>query len=163
MELTWLELAGKLALGLFPAMVVGLVLVDLARSRTSDRQTSAMTGLLLQYLGNVDPEPGESRADGARRKLLDEIVRELDRGGVPHAEREPFLEELRGAIHSEQRLSAADPARRELERRYLETRRWSLAERFREIVEDAPPHVIARLQSGISIAEDAASSSDPGE
>jgi hypothetical protein len=173
MESTWLELAGRSSLFLFATVVVTLLVAGamralscpapragrLPRTPTLDR----LDRFVCEYVGNVvleEPEAGrgpvDRRADGEPRTLIDQIVGEMERRHVPPSERETFLADLRHAIRSEERLHALDVEAHEAERRFLETQRWALAERFHSIVEDPPPDIVDRIKSGFRPALDGA-------
>jgi len=138
------------------------------RARVLDR----IDHFLREYVGNLaleelEPAGGSSRlherrTNGDTRALLDQIIGEMDRRNVSSFERETFLEDLRRTIRSEERLHTLGLEGREAERRFLETLRWALAERFHSIVRDPPQHIVARIKSGLLPAEDAeGSGSDP--
>lgn len=163
--MNWIEMAGRLSVLLFATVVV--VLLVTAASRTRPGPARSWTGnpsrldridhFLLEYVGNVSldenrgpdgntgPDP---RRDGETRVLLQEIIGEMERRRVPPSERETFLEDLRRAMRSEEQLCALGMEGREAERRFLETQRSVLAERFHAIVEDPPPGIVARIKYG---------------
>ena len=146
--MNWFQGAGNLSLYFFAAVVGVLLIGMLARTQPDQRDR-----LFLEYVGNValDELPGplvERRANVRTRRLVQEITCEMEKRRIPSTEKERFLEELRIAIRSEERLSADGTAWRENERRFLESQRWGLAERFHALLEDAPAEMVARIKAG---------------
>jgi len=169
--MSWIEVLGRLSLFLFASAVVALLVLDATRAagqrglpRVRATASDRVDCFLWEYVGNRDLAPADggpaARVDRRRerdaRVLVERIVDELKRRAVSPAEREAFLRELREEIRSEARLQATGSLPHEAERRYLETRRWALAERFHAMVEDPPPEIVALIKSGLHGVEAAA-------
>ena len=156
--MNWFQGAGNLSLYFFAAVVGVLLIGMLARAQPDQRSSRGpirgrVDRLFLEYVGNValDELPGalvERRADVRTRRLVEEITWEMEKRRIPSTEKERFLEDLRIAIRSEERLSADGTAWRENEQRFLESQRWGLAERFHALLEDAPAEMVARIKAG---------------
>jgi len=181
--MAWIEIAGEASLSLFATIVVVLLGAGVAgrawELRRAGLRTAGRTGgrsfprrfdgfdrFLREYIGNaaLDDEDSpvgcaisdERRDNREARELVDRIIAEMDRSHVPTLERDAFLDELRRAIHAEERLGAVDLECRETERRYLETQRWALAERFHGLVRDPHPEIVARIRAGFSYVQETA-------
>jgi len=155
--MSWIDGAGACSLYCFAAVIGALLLGTLLRP-VADPQRSGgvafgrLDRFLIVYVGNVvlDELPGGStgqRRDLVTRALVEQISRAMEERRVAATTRERFLEDLRAAIRVEEDLSA-NGAPQERDRRFLESRRWGLAERLHALLEDAPPEIVARIKAG---------------